>query len=133
MLPEESFGPLPTEADPHGKDQHEPGAKNDAGKVRVSLVFNGFCRALNEVAKVGTEGAAKYTDNGWKDVPEGIARYSDALGRHLLKENFEYIDKDFNLPHAAHAAWNALARLELILINEETNSARSSKENSQDT
>lgn len=103
------------ESDPHGKDQHETGAKLDAGKPRLGLVLGAFANALVEVGKVGTYGAQKYTDNGWLDVPSGKARYTDALLRHVLAETNETHDPDTNLLHAAHAAWNALARLELIL------------------
>ena len=110
----ETFGP--TEADPHGRDPHEPGAKLDDGKPRVWLVLAGFPRALEEISKAGTFGAKKYSDNGWMYVPDGIARYSDAMGRHLLKEAMgEKLAPDSGLMHAAHAAWNLLATLELKL------------------
>lgn len=100
-------------------DQHAPGAKLDAGKPRVALVLGGFSRALMAVSEVGTFGANKYSDNGWKSVENGLQRYSDALGRHLLKEaGGELTDDESGLLHAAHAAWNALARLELILREE---------------
>ena len=110
------------ETDPHGKDQHEPGAKLDAGKIRPALVFKGFRRALIAVAEVGTAGAAKYTDNGWMEVPNGIDRYDDAKWRHWL-EPYLYDHKSGSL-HAAHEAWNALARLELILRELETADAQ---------
>ena len=29
-------------------------------------------------------GARKYTPNGWKEVPDGPARYMEALWRHLM-------------------------------------------------
>jgi hypothetical protein len=103
------------EVDPLGKDQHETGAKLDAGKPRLGLVLGAFANALVEVGKVGTYGAQKYTDNGWLDVPNGKARYTDALLRHVLAETNETHDPDTHLLHAAHAAWNALARLELVL------------------
>ena len=109
------------EADPLGKDQHETGAKLDAGKPRLGLVLGAFANALVEVGKVGTYGAQKYTDNGWLDVPNGKARYTDALLRHVFAETNESHDPDTNLHHAAHAAWNALARLELILRKREVN------------
>jgi hypothetical protein len=49
-------------------------------------------------------------------VPNGIDRYTDAAYRHLLKEaQGEMVDPDSKLLHAAHTAWNALARLDLIL------------------
>lgn len=102
------------ENDPHGRAPHEPGAKLDAGKTQASLLLD-FSLALTAVADVATYGAGKYTRGGWQEVPEGIARYSDAMWRHMLKERREFADKDSQLPHAAHLAWNALARLELML------------------
>lgn len=106
----------PLEADPLGIDQHTQGAKLDAGKPRLSLVLGGFARALQEVGKVGTFGAQKYTDNGWMFVPGGAERYTDALYRHLMSEAAgEKADEQTGLLHAAHTAWNALARLDLML------------------
>lgn len=114
----ESFHPL--EKDPNGLSPHTKGAKLDAGKNRLSLVLFSFSRALQEVGKVGTYGANKYTPNGWIQVENGIERYSDALLRHLLAEaSSEAFDKDTDLLHAAHVAWNALARLDLILREKE--------------
>lgn len=104
------------ESDPTGKSQHQPGAKLDAGKLRPSLVLGGFAHALKAVVKVGTDGANKYTDNGWREVPNGFARYSDAKCRHALAfDTGETHDKDTGSLHLAHEAWNALARLELYL------------------
>lgn len=104
------------EKDPNGLDQHQPGAKLDDGKNRLGLVLGGFSKALQEVGKVGTYGANKYTDNGWKSVPNGVERYTDAMYRHLLNEAIgERFDKDTGLLHAAHTAWNALAKLDLML------------------
>lgn len=104
------------EHDPKGRGAHEPGSKLDAGKPRPALVLGGFARALSAVADVGTYGARKYTDNGWRTVPDGIERYSEAMLRHWLSEaKGEQYDLETKLLHAAHLAWNALARLELIL------------------
>jgi hypothetical protein len=103
-----------TEQDPHGIDQHAPGAKLDAGKV-LAGVLGDFSLALAAVAEVGTFGARKYSRGGWQSVPEGEQRYTDALWRHLLTERHESHDPDSDLLHAAHLAWNALARLELHL------------------
>lgn len=103
------------EKDPLGKDPHEPGAKLDYGKVRVGLLFNDFPRALLEVAKVCTIGAKKYTAHGWIYVPNGIERYNDAKGRHILYGAIQDIDDDYGLLHLAHEAWNTLAELELKL------------------
>lgn len=125
MTPEEehrtqTFGPLPPpEADPTGRDAHTPGAKLDAGKIRAGLVLGAFPHALRKVCEVGTYGANKYTDNGWLSVPNGHARYTDAMLRHYLSEvGGERCDKDTGIEHAAHLAWNALARLELMLREE---------------
>lgn len=97
-------------------DQHAPGAKIDAGKIRAGLTILGFARALTEVSRVGTFGAAKYTPDGWVSVPDGEARYTDAMMRHLLAEAAgEALDAESGLRHAAHAAWNALARLDLAI------------------
>jgi len=101
------------ETDPYGKDQHEPGAKVDAGKNRLGLVLGGFALALEQVGWIGTFGAEKYSPNGWLSVPDGQERYKDALYRHLLAyERGEDVDKDSDLLHLAHLAWNALAVLE---------------------
>lgn len=107
---------FPVEHDPNGIPVNAAGAKLDAGKNRLGLVLGGFARALQEVGKVGTFGANKYTDNGWVEVPDGKRRYTDAMLRHILKEAAgEEVDVDSGLLHAAHAAWNALARLDLML------------------
>lgn len=105
-----------SEIDPSGKSSHEAGSKLDGGKNRLSLVFDGFANALWAVGEVGTIGAAKYTDNGWMKVENGIQRYTDAMLRHKLKEVIEGPrDADTGCLHAAQYAWNALARLELML------------------
>lgn len=110
-----SFADLDEKA-PDGLDQHEAGAKLDAGKPRLTLVLGGFARALWAVGEVGTFGAKKYTDNGWMEVQNGIERYSDAGLRHFLKLMMgEEKDSDSELDHLAHEAWNALAKLELRL------------------
>lgn len=91
--------------------------KFDGGK---SPIFRGavsyFPRAISAVAAVSAFGASKYAWNGWRGVPDGYNRYSDALVRHLTYEGEgEVLDPDSGLLHAAHAAWNALARLELLI------------------
>lgn len=107
---------VPGETDPDGLDAHAPGAKLDHGKLRPTLILRDMSRAIAQVAEVGTYGANKYTDGGWQHVSNGIDRYTDALYRHLLKDHAgESRDADTGLLHAAHAAWNALARLELMM------------------
>jgi hypothetical protein len=104
------------ESDPNGLPLNTPGAKADKGKNRVGLVIKGFAYSLSEVSKVGTYGAEKYTDRGFLSVPDGVERYTDAMMRHFLAEEIVGpIDPERGLLHAAHLAWNALARLELML------------------
>lgn len=108
--------------------QHEPGAKLDNGKPDASLLQY-FPRALLEVARVGSYGQRKYTRGGWQYVDDGVTRYTAAMMRHFLAEQIEgtydtdplaaelgYSDE---LRHDAQVAWNALARLELRLREEE--------------
>ena len=102
------------ETDPTGRGQHEPGAKCDAGKPLPALVLGGFAAGLTEVVRVGTDGARKYTLNGWKEVPDGPARYMEALWRHLLAHMAgEVRDPQSGHRHMAHVCWNALAYLTL--------------------
>ena len=108
------------ERDPNGKNSKEPGAKLDAGKPPLYRgLLDYFPRACAAVATVSAVGARKYSWKGWEDVPDGIPRYSDAMVRHLVNESFEFNDVDTEQPHAAQVAWNALARLELILQDRE--------------
>lgn len=124
--------PPPTsESDPNGKSAKEPGSKLDAGK---SPVFQGllsyFPAACVAVANVSRLGAEKYAWKGWESVPDGFNRYSDALGRHLCAEGTDgpidstMKDSDGSIAgvyHASQVAWNALARLELLLKESQKN------------
>lgn len=102
------------ETEPNGLDQHAAGAKMDGGKIQAALLKD-FSLALLEVAKVATSGATKDSRGGWQSVEDGIARYDNAKWRHMLAERHEERDQESGLLHAAHEAWGALARLELIL------------------
>ena len=104
------------ETDPQGKNQHEPGAKLDDGKVQPSLVLDDMARAIWAVSWIGTYGAGKYSPNGWSIVPNGMHRYTNAGYRHALKQSMgEQLDPDTEMVHLAHKAWNALAVLDLYL------------------
>lgn len=105
-----------SESDPTGRKAHEPGAKLDTGKAPVLRgALHYFPRAIAAVSRVSEVGAKKYSWKGWETVPDGIHRYGDALARHLLAEDYEAYDKDTGVLHAEQVAWNALARLELML------------------
>lgn len=99
-----------TEHDPNGLDLHAPGAKADAGKLKWGLVLGDFLPALNDVVRVGTFGAEKYSAHGWLSVPDATARYTDAALRHAAAHaRGEKTDPESGLPHLAHLAWCVLA------------------------
>lgn len=110
-------GSAGTEKDPTGRNPHEPGAKLDHGKAEVwQGAIEYFPRAIAKISEVSGFGARKYTWKGWETVPNGVERYSNAMIRHFLYEGAgERDDPDSGFLHAAHAAWNAMARLELML------------------
>ena len=104
------------EKDPNGIDPHTPGAKLDDGKQMAWLCLSGFANALGEVAEVTTQGARKYTPNGWVDVANGEQRYMEAFGRHMLAlGSGEVHDAQTGCLHKAQMIWNLLASLELEL------------------
>jgi hypothetical protein len=109
------------ETDPYGKQPGEPGAKLDFGKTPVYQgLIDYFPRACMAVADISGFGAAKYDWKGWESVPNGVARYSNAGFRHVFKEVIEGpYDKDSGMLHKAHAAWNAMAALELYMREQE--------------
>ena len=95
------------------------GLKYDQDKPKLALVFRGFSKALWQVGEVGTFGANKYAPDSWQGVEQ--ERYQDALLRHLfLYFQGEKIDEESGYNHLAHAAWNALAILNMELEDEHT-------------
>jgi len=110
-----------SEKDEDGLSQHEPGAKLDHGKVDVYRHFIAmFPHAMECVSAVSEYGERKYSYMGWAQVNEGQRRYTAALSRHLMDEAKGEVydidpEKGSDLPHAAQAAWNAMARLELMI------------------
>lgn len=108
----------------YSKDQllnAAPGAKGvklDTSKTQADLLLS-FSRALEEVAKVSTFGAEKYTRDGWVSVENGIERYRAAAMRHLFKTEREAMDSESGLSHMAHMIWNWLAVRELELRSRE--------------
>jgi Domain of unknown function (DUF5664) len=107
--------------------------KFDNDKLPVMRgVFLRFPRAMYELARVSKTGTTKYSvpisDMQYLNVADGHGRYTDALGRHLLDEAINgpmNTEKGGALPpggakllHAAQAAWDALARLEIMLTEQ---------------
>ena len=78
------------------------GRKDDSGKLRFGLIPP---VALEEIARVLTYGANKYSDNNWRKVD--ASRYEDALGRHINAwRKGEECDQESGLKHLAHALTN---------------------------
>lgn len=94
-------------------------AQQKAAKIPVwQGVLQYFPKALMAIGDVSRFGARKHNagvmPTEWRRFPAPV--YSDSLIRHLLAESQgEIFDPESGLPHAAHAAWNALARLEKML------------------
>lgn len=84
-----------------------------------------FPRALEEVAKVSRFGTEKHNvaleEKGFLRPEYTPAMYADAIGRHLLalQTEGEINIEDDGLLHRAQLAWNALASLEMFLIEKE--------------
>jgi hypothetical protein len=98
------------------------GKKFDGGKAPVKRGFlDYFPRAIFAVANISKYGSekykAKYEDKNWLHVEGAEGRYGDAQGRHEILPAIEGLyDLESGHLHAAHEAWNALARLEMLLL-----------------
>lgn len=120
---------ITSNGDTHRIDSAPPGEtgnakKLDVGKAPVVQGFNNyFPHAIVAVSYVSEYGDRKYSEtpgtykSGWKDVPNGQARYADADGRHRLKLQIEgNYDAESEIAHLAHKAWNAMAELETAIV-----------------
>lgn len=91
------------------------------GKVRADLVMSGFPLAIMEMGRLmgwALEGKG-YKEGDFKNVPDAIKKYRAAMYRHDLKETIGPVtDDESGLHHAVHTAWNAMARLEVILMEQ---------------
>jgi hypothetical protein len=91
---------------PADEGAEEPGIKYDQGKPMFCLIPPD---AELEVAKVLTHGAAKYSPENWRKVPDARQRYANALRRHLNAWQLgEIDDDDSGYKHMAHLATCAL-------------------------
>ncbi len=85
--------------------------KADSGKLRYDLIP---VLAEEALAAALTHGAERFGEDSWRLVPEGRARYTAALMRHLAAwRKGELTDPDSGLPHMAHLLTNAVFLLEL--------------------
>lgn len=94
------------------------GIKHDQGKARWDLLP---WPALEELVKVYTNGATKYSDWNWARGMKW-SRLLAALMRHLCKlVRGEWLDPESGLPHAAHIAWYCFTLLEYHRMNKGLN------------
>ena len=93
--------------------KHGVGIRDNKGKTLWHLIP---FEHMENVARLYTKGAEKYSEDNWKNIPadEGIKASFNALFRHLMmwKSGEKYNDEDFpgeNIEHLASVIWNALA------------------------
>ena len=87
-------------------------AKDDKGKLKLSLVPSQIIRDIAQVREYGCE---KYHDpENWRQVE--VQRYIDAFYRHWLKfiENPNAIDEESGIPHYKHCACNMAFICEML-------------------
>lgn len=76
--------------------------KHDYGKIQLDLISPEF---IEDLGKVLTFGANKYSAESWKTVPDAENRYYAALLRHIMAyRKGEDMDEESGLSHLAHAS-----------------------------
>lgn len=84
----------------------EKGIKFDQDKIRLDLVDPIF---IENVGRVLTFGAKKYSAYSWQAVDDAPNRYYAAAMRHLLAyKRGEQFDAESGLTHLSHAATNLM-------------------------
>lgn len=82
------------------------GIKEDIGKPKWNLLP---LKAVEQVVRVFTFGAAKYGENNWRHLANPQKRYSAAALRHITAwQEGEYRDPESGIHHLAHAACNLI-------------------------
>ncbi len=87
-------------------------AKEDADKLRISLVPPAIIKAIARIREYGVQ---KYGDpENWRRVE--IGRYHDAFLRHVVDcmGDLNAVDEESGLPHLHHAACNLAFILEMM-------------------
>ncbi len=90
------------------------GMKHDMGKSDPTLVFESLAEALTLVTRVRDYGFRKYNSrDGWKQVNNGMQRYTAAQLRHMMATLMgKEFDDESGLLELAHEACNVLFRLQ---------------------
>jgi len=95
------------------------GIKFDSEKNRYDLIPP---YALDEVARVLTYGARKYSPGNWRHVPEAEQRYFSAAQRHLWAfSRGEEKDPESGISHIAHAITSLFFLYDLKYANNTRN------------
>lgn len=96
------------------------GRKYDTGKPPVTQFLRQFPKAIAYLSQVSEYGHQKYGEaendekwDNWEHLENAKFRYEQAIGRHLLEKSSSLDESGFF--SIAHAAWDAIAVLELIL------------------
>jgi hypothetical protein len=107
-------------------DKLNIGVKHDGGKPDYTLLpFN----ALEEVVKVLSFGAKKYSRENWKLVADFKNRYLAAAMRHTTAHaRGELYDPETGLHHLSHAIVSLMYLVEDSILND----VKQNKENSKD-
>ena len=88
------------------KGDTSTGVKHDTDKPRWDLLP---FEQVEKIVHVLTDGAKKYSDDNWKEVPDGFKRYFSAALRHLAAYGSgEKFDPESKHSHLAHAGCNIL-------------------------
>jgi hypothetical protein len=97
--------------------QETIGLKYDGEKSRMALLS---FEALEEISKVLTFGAQKYSANNWQLVENGMERYESAMLRHLTAiHKGEEIDPESGLSHWGHAGCCMMFLIHIYLTEKE--------------
>ena len=97
------------------------GMKTNKNKPQLSLLFRQFPQALEAIARCSEYGHLKYKEAdsdylNYQRVEGGSKTYADAGLRHRIEQGN---DLESGLPHQYHVAWNALAELQLWIMENE--------------
>ena len=98
------------------------GIKYDSEKPRMNLLPP---KAIVEISKVLTFGAAKYDAENWRKLDDLQNRYTAGALRHIFAHmDGEELDPETNLSHLAHAMCCLLFKLEIELENAQSEEER---------
>ena len=98
------------------------GIKYDSEKPKMNLLPP---KAIVEISKVLTFGAAKYDAENWRKLDDLQNRYTAGALRHIFAHmDGEELDPETNLSHLAHAMCCLLFKLEIELENAKSEEER---------